>query len=174
MKASQYLMPEDVDRYELTKLPVFQGLHHEDLEQLLSVSRLKSFADGEKIIDTGSTDTWLYILLSGKVVIEIEEVELTVIHEYGALFGETALIDDRPRQADVVARGNCICLSIDIVLMQEVLCTTNLLFYAHFYKEITKMLSKRVSRTSTELALVKRAFQHILEHSITGDSQPPS
>jgi len=163
MKLSQYLKPEDVSKYNLDTLPVFNGLHSNDLEQVLSVSRLKNFAEDEAIIKVDSTDSWLYILLEGKAKIVLNGMELTVIHEHGALFGETALIDNQPRQADVIAMEPCSCLSIDIVLMEEVLCTTNSLFYAHFYKQITRMLSTRIAATSSELALVKQAFHHITD-----------
>ena len=162
MQASQYLSPTDVIKLGLDKLPVFQELHLDDLENLLAVCQLKVYEPDDIIIKTGSHDPWLYILLEGKATVFVEGIEVTVIHTRGALFGEAALIDSSERKADVVAQTECTCLSIDSILMKEVLCTTNMKFYAHFYKHITTMLSERLNKTSEELALVKKAFQHIL------------
>ena len=38
-----------------------------------------------------------------------------------------------------------------------------MMFYAHFYKHITEMLSIRLAATSEELTLVKKAFDHFIE-----------
>lgn len=162
MSETQHLTTSDITKLELESLPVFKDLSLENLENLLSVCTLKRFQPGEMIIKTGSKDPWFYILLSGKVSVVVEETEVTVIHHKGALFGEAALIEDASRKADILAQTTAECLSIDTVLMQEVLCTTNMIFYAHFYKHITEMLSNRLSASNEELSLVKRAFQHIV------------
>lgn len=162
---SRYLSSNDVTRLKLDKLPVFQGLHIDDLENLTSVSQLRRFKSGNYIIKTGSEDPWLYILLSGKAAVYHSGTEVTVIHTRGTLFGEAALIDSMSRQADIIAQTDVECLSIDSILMKEVLCTTNMVFYAHFYKHISTMLFERLANTSDELAIVKRAFDQIIEES---------
>ena len=165
MSSIQRLAPNDITELELKTLPVLKDLSLENLENLLSVCQLKTFNDKEYLIKEGSYDPWIFILLEGKVSVIVEQLEVTVIHSRGALFGEAALIDDSPRKADVLAQPFCKCLCIDSVLMKEVLCTTNMMFYAHFYKHISKLLSERLSSTSEELSLVKRAFNAMLNTS---------
>lgn len=162
MQANKYLTAADITTLELDTLPVFQGLHRDDLENLLAVCQLRSFEPAENIIKSGSIDPWLYILLSGKASVKVDETEVTVLHTKGMLFGEAALIAESERTADVYAQTACQCLGIDSVLMKEVLCTTNMIFYAHFYKHITTMLSDRLAATSEELMFVKRAFEHMV------------
>ncbi len=163
MKASQYLSASDVDKLGLDKLPVFQDLHLDDLQNLLAVCQLRHFNAGDTIIKTGIIDPWLYIMLEGKASVYFENIEVTVIHTRGALFGEAALIESSPRKADVVAQTDCVCLGIDSVLLKEVLSTTNMIFYAHLYKHITIMLSERLTNTSEELTMVKKAFNYVLQ-----------
>lgn len=162
MQANKYLAASDIETMGLNKLPVFQGLHLDDLENLLSVCQHKFYHPGDHIIKYGSLDPWLYILLEGKASVIVNETEVTIIHNRGALFGEAALIDSSARKADIVAQTKVECIGIDSILMKEVLCTTNMIFYAHFYKHITSMLSTRLASTSEELALVKRAFEYIV------------
>ena len=162
MQASKYLSPSDVEKLGLDKLPVFQELHRDDLENLLSVCQIRKFSAGDHIIKTGQSDPWLYIMLDGKASVVVKDIEVTVIHSRGALFGEAALIDTSARKADVIALTDCECLGIDSILMEEVLCTTNMIFYAHFYKHITAMLSERLTKTSEELTLVKKAFNQVI------------
>lgn len=162
MSTTKRLSSKDIDALKLNTLPVLEDLSLENLENLLSVCQLKTFGNSEILIKEGSFDPWLFILLEGKVSVVVEDIEVTVIHTRGALFGEAALIDDSARIADVIAQPSCKCLCIDSVLMKEVLCTTNMMFYAHFYKHISKLLSERLSATSEELTLVKRAFKEIL------------
>ncbi len=65
-----------------------------------------TFKAGESIIEEGDEGSWAYIILSGKVKVYKNtgagEVTLAVI-DNGQVFGEMALIEDRPRSASVKA-----------------------------------------------------------------------
>jgi CRP-like cAMP-binding protein len=69
---------------------------------------LKSFADGEKVIEEGDSGDSLFLIESGsaRVVAHLlgREVELAILGE-GDVFGEVAFLTGRPRTASVIARG---------------------------------------------------------------------
>jgi CRP-like cAMP-binding protein len=69
---------------------------------------LKSFADGEKVIEEGDSGDSLFLIESGsaRVVAHLQgrEVELAILGE-GDVFGEVAFLTGRPRTASVIARG---------------------------------------------------------------------
>jgi pSer/pThr/pTyr-binding forkhead associated (FHA) protein len=65
-----------------------------------------SFKTGETVIEEGDEGSWAYVILSGKAKVfkhtGLGEVSLAVM-ENGQVFGEMALIEDRPRSASVKA-----------------------------------------------------------------------
>jgi len=165
MQETKFLTATDISGYHLNELEVFQGLRHEHLEQLMSVCQMRFYEIGEVIVRAGCNQAWLYILLDGKVAVKHDGLEVTAVNQRGALFGESALLGTEPSMADVEAQTAATCLGIDAVLMNEVLCTTNMVFHAHFYRHVTTMLSNRLHAYSEELTLVKRAFEHLVQES---------
>lgn len=68
-----------------------------------------SFKTGETIIEEGDEGSWAYVILSGKARVfkhtSTGEITLAIM-ENGEVFGEMALIEDRPRSASVKAETN--------------------------------------------------------------------
>jgi CRP-like cAMP-binding protein len=68
-----------------------------------------TFKAGETIIEEGDEGSWAYVILSGKAKVfkntGLGEVTLAIM-ENGQVFGEMALIEDRPRSASVKADTN--------------------------------------------------------------------
>jgi hypothetical protein len=68
-----------------------------------------TFKAGEIIIEEGDEGSWAFVILSGRVTVikrvGSEEIYLTTM-ETGQVFGEMALIEDRPRSATVKAETN--------------------------------------------------------------------
>jgi len=67
---------------------------------------IMNFKAGETVIEEGDEGSWAFVILSGKVKVLKQtgsgEVTLTIM-ETGQVFGEMALIEDRPRSATVKA-----------------------------------------------------------------------
>jgi flavin reductase (DIM6/NTAB) family NADH-FMN oxidoreductase RutF len=100
-------------RYEhvLAGAPVFGALPPERLEGLLASGTERSYTDGETIVAAGEPGEELYVVLEGAVRVERGGARIASFAA-GDLFGEVAVLDGRPRSADVVADGATRCLSV--------------------------------------------------------------
>ena len=85
-------------------------------------SHMKSveFGDGESIVRQGDPGHSMYIVVSGKAVVKLEDsgVELATI-EAGGYFGEMSLLTGDPRTTTVTARGDVALLEIDAEVFRE-------------------------------------------------------
>ena len=90
-------------RYELPKTYLTEGMSEEEIGLLQEIAELRSYGPGDKIIRHRDTDSDLMVMLTGRaqIVSHIGD-PLAEIGE-GQVFGEIALIDHRPRSANVVA-----------------------------------------------------------------------
>ncbi len=82
------------------------------IAQLLRKERQVSFAAGEKIFEAGDPATEMYVVSEGEVEISIQGRVVDCVGP-GGIFGELALIDDAPRSASAVARGDCTLARVD-------------------------------------------------------------
>jgi CRP/FNR family cyclic AMP-dependent transcriptional regulator len=96
-----------MDNELLRKVPLFEGLGDEDLEAIGNVTIPRSFDKDQVIILAEEEGDALFIISTGQVKVSIvsedgREVILSLLGE-GAVFGELALLDGKPRSANVVA-----------------------------------------------------------------------
>lgn len=95
----------------LAQVPLFSELRPEELVRLGADMRRRRYAKGATICWRGDPGTTLYIVESGwvKVILSAptgNEAILSVLGP-GKFFGDLALLDGRPRSADVVAAEEC-------------------------------------------------------------------
>ena len=95
------------------EIPALKSFETKNLGKLLRLSKIRRYEKGEQIIEEGDLDKWLYFLLSGKIRIEKEGIEIGMIDKMGEMFGEMSLIDSLSRSASVYAAGKTICLGVD-------------------------------------------------------------
>lgn len=100
---------------KLKGTPLFKSFTDAELEQFLSVADQAGYRSGESIIRQGENGDCMYCLAEGtcKVMFNRDgrQVELASLGT-GAIFGELALFEHRPRFADVVAVTDCMLLRI--------------------------------------------------------------
>jgi CRP-like cAMP-binding protein/Fe-S-cluster-containing hydrogenase component 2 len=93
-------------RTHLRQVSIFSGLSDRELDELAGRIKLRSFKKGEVIIRQGEEGDSLYLVRSGFVKVSLgdlrQEKILTYLRE-GSYFGETALIRQEKRNANVVA-----------------------------------------------------------------------
>jgi len=103
-----------------------QGLSASELRLLAKYSREQSFETDAMIFAEGEPGDSLYIVVDGAVrisrIVPGMGEECLLILSRGEVFGELALIDDRPRSADARAHGGpCTVFAVSKLLLEEVL-----------------------------------------------------
>jgi len=109
-------METDQELVYLKQVPIFANLADEDLRQLMSVARRRTFRPGEVIFHRDDPGQVLYAIKDGKVKICIispdgQEISLAVLGK-GEYFGEFALLDGLPRSTDAIAMEKVECYSL--------------------------------------------------------------
>src|SRR5436190_2237498 len=97
----------ELDRIQFLKtVPFFDRLSNRQLKTVSDIMFERSYDAGESVFEEGQPGAALFLILDGKVAIEIfRETSTTrlAVLEKGAFFGEMALLDDTPRSANARA-----------------------------------------------------------------------
>ncbi|MBD2187532.1 cyclic nucleotide-binding domain-containing protein [Pseudanabaena mucicola] len=103
-------MLTSIDRLLLIRgVPIFKELRDGFLVRLAAGMNEVAYSPGKMIFAHGQEGRSLYIIITGKVRVHIEDKDLAVL-EKGSCFGEMSLFDAEPRSASVSAITNCECL----------------------------------------------------------------
>lgn len=90
----------------LRRSPLLANLSDDELDVLLSVARQRAFADGDRLTEAGSSDSFgMWIILDGTVEVSRDGRHLATLGP-GDHVGEMALMSDIRRSADVTAQGD--------------------------------------------------------------------
>jgi len=97
--------------------PFFHGLSPELIEQVSSHAITRSVTGGTVIYAKGDPGNSLYAVVAGTVRISVPSMEgkdtiFNLLNE-GEIFGEIALLDGRPRSAEVTALTDCDLMMIN-------------------------------------------------------------
>ncbi|MEH6345785.1 MAG: cyclic nucleotide-binding domain-containing protein [Bermanella sp.] len=161
MKESEYLK----DRTDLVQkfkdFPFLRNIHSQHLLDMLQLSKLRSYDQGEVITPEGVYDSWIYVLVYGEVVVTKGSSELARFNESGDTFGELAIIDGEARSATVTAAINTKCLAIDASFLDRLPVEEQSAFYSIFYRMLAEILSKRLRETGQELASCKAQLSQL-------------
>jgi CRP-like cAMP-binding protein len=101
----------------LRSLPIFADLDDDELEMLVDLVVLRQVPKGAFIIGQNEPGNAMYLLVSGRVKVSLaspdgKELALGYL-DAPSHFGEMALVDARPRSADVIAMTDVEILSLD-------------------------------------------------------------
>jgi flavin reductase (DIM6/NTAB) family NADH-FMN oxidoreductase RutF len=104
----------------LAKAPVFSTLDPELLGPILASGEERPFRAGETIVRQGDPGDDLYVVLEGRVRVERGGRAVESLGE-GEFFGEVAVLDRRPRSADVVAETDVRTLRLSREVVRDAL-----------------------------------------------------
>jgi flavin reductase (DIM6/NTAB) family NADH-FMN oxidoreductase RutF len=109
-------------RYEhlLAAVPLFSSLSPELVAPIMAAGSERTFSAGETILREGEPGDELFVIVDGEVRVERGGNPLRTFTA-GDVFGEVAVIDGRPRSADVVAVGQVVCLSVSRDTLRDTL-----------------------------------------------------
>jgi CRP-like cAMP-binding protein len=160
MIESKYLKENLENIQKLMTIPALKNFETRSLGKLLRLSKVRQYEDGERIIQEGDLDPWLYFLLSGKIRISKENLEIGTIDRKGEIFGEMRIIDSLSRSASVYAVGQTICLAVDTSakdrLSAEDSIDERLDFLLLLYRIFAEYMSIRLRLTNDELIKAKK------------------
>ncbi|HOV32929.1 MAG TPA: cyclic nucleotide-binding domain-containing protein [Candidatus Hydrogenedens sp.] len=112
----------DIQKYEryAEKVPLFNGLMAEEVEDLIKRGKIIIIRKGETIFHEGMLGSNLFIVLSGKVGIYIKNQLITKCH-VGDTFGEMAVLNKKPRTATATALEESRLLCLDEKQINDIL-----------------------------------------------------
>jgi CRP/FNR family cyclic AMP-dependent transcriptional regulator len=95
----------------LARLPLFADLPAAEIARVGGAMRRRRYAKGSLIHAAGAMGADLYIIASGRVIIQLpsergEELTLRLLWR-GDFFGEISLVDDAPWYGDAIAFDDC-------------------------------------------------------------------
>ena len=96
----------ELDRIQFLKtVPFFDRLSNRQLKTVSDIMFERNYDTDESIFEEGQPGAALFLILDGKIAIEIfrETSTRLAVLERGAFFGEMALLDDTPRSANARA-----------------------------------------------------------------------
>ena len=163
MLETKYLQDSLENIQQLITLAPLKNFEIKSLKQLLRLSKIREYKDGEVIIREGDMDPWLYFLLSGKVRVSKEGVEISVLDKKGDVFGEMRILDGQDRSASVHAIGKTTCLATDTNATDRLSSRDDRAnFLLLLYRMFTEFIVIRLRVTNEELVRAKKQIE-ILE-----------
>lgn len=95
----------------LMRTSLFGVLPKRHLRSLAKLTMVHSFREGTTIIEEGSFESDLYVILDGRVKVNVRDRTVQRL-SVGEIFGETSLLAPGPRTASVIADGPTRCLRL--------------------------------------------------------------
>ncbi|UCE54944.1 MAG: cyclic nucleotide-binding domain-containing protein [Desulfobacterales bacterium] len=167
MLESRYLQDNIENIQKLMTIPALKNFEAKSLGKLLRLSKIREYEDGERIIKEGDFDPWLYFLLSGKIRISKEDMQISVIDKKGEIFGEMRVIDSLSRSASVYAVGETICLAVDTSAKNRISPGSTrderVDFLLLLYRIFAEYMSIRLRATNEELIAAKKKVKRLIE-----------
>ena len=155
MKETDYLLGNEKIIDDLKKMPIFGPFKEGEIQTLLNMSKLRTYASGEEIIQEGAVDPWVYFLIYGKVRITKKEKSVTIMRRRGDVFGEMRFIDNAPRSATAIAEEDVACIAVDTDYVEKLTGNDKMAFGYILYRVFSEILSERLRAATKELIEIK-------------------
>lgn len=136
---------------DIQKFEIFEPFQEDELQHLMSMSKIRKYRPGERIFEQGSSDTWLYFVVYGKVRLLKDEKPVALLQRRGDIFGEMGALECAPRSATAVAVGETVCLATDIYYIEQLTGTDKLAFGYVIFRVFAGVLADRLRATTEQL-----------------------
>ncbi len=162
---------------DLRQWKIFEHIPEAELKHIHEKLEYRLYSHEESIIHENSMGDHVFILTSGKVRIEkkINKTSSEVLGFYddvGGLFGEMALLEDKPRSAAMIADSSCEVLAVSkddfLELVESVPLFTLAVAknIAQFLRETDERLIDRLKKENDELRHMNYLLQETQEELI--------
>jgi len=130
----------------LKEVPLFSSFSDKQLKSVIKTAKEKEFAKGDAIVREGEqTKAGFYLILEGQVEVKRGDKVLTKLGS-GQFFGEMAVLDEKPRSADVLTLTDTKCLLLTNWDFKALIKT-----YPDMAMKIISELANRLRQTSMAL-----------------------
>ena len=153
-------------------LPFFEYFSEDEKSCLINSKGLfEKYSAGEIIIKQGAIESWLFIILQGKIKlskevnsnidksrISLTDSEEIVVKELdiGSIFGEISLITDRPRNVTARASSNEVAV---LKITKEILESFDKSIQMKFQKQLLTKLAENLDDMNTEFIKLKAVIK---------------
>ena len=112
-------MSDQIEKF-LSEMPLLSNLNEGKISEIVRVSEKRSYKPNELIIREGDIASGFFLILDGQVEVQQRSRPLRRIGR-GQFFGETSLIQNESRSADVIATQSTICLKLQASYLKELI-----------------------------------------------------
>jgi CRP/FNR family transcriptional regulator, cyclic AMP receptor protein len=143
-------------RDALHRSGVFQGLDDKELAKIEALCERRVFPDGTLIVQEDQKGGQVFLLLAGRVNIEVRSpfeqgrTQTIATLRSGELFGEVSLADGFLRSANARAAEGCEVLSLDDAKLRAAMDADPALGYK-VMKNLARVLATRIRDTNMKL-----------------------
>jgi CRP-like cAMP-binding protein len=133
----------------LQRNPLFRRLGEDRLRFVVLSAAEEKLSDGEVLFERGDEGDAAYVVLTGTVTprIRVDGREFTVARlGPGELFGEVAVLCNRPRTASIVAEGPTTIIRLGADELRDLLIE-----FPELAMELIRSLAARLEKTSLDL-----------------------
>jgi len=120
------------------RIPMFSDLDIEELFELKDISSEREYKNGEEIITEGESGNEAFIIADGMVEI-LKDSKIITTLEKGDYFGEMAIIENEPRSATAISKGNSLLLVLDGDSFRKMIVSNSNISF-----NLVKVLSNRI------------------------------
>lgn len=107
---------------DLREVSFFEGFSDEELQRVSDLAEDVEAEQGAVLIDQGRVGQECYVILDGRAGVYAGDEHIATL-EPGAMVGEMALVDHRPRTATVIAETPLRLIAFDTQAFKELLET---------------------------------------------------
>lgn len=173
MKEYAYIHEEGRLPAPLNSVPFLNSFSDEQLDDVLTSSSLLQCDKEDVIIQEGTIDSRIYILLNGELEVRVGGKKVASISRVGEVFGELALVNQDKRAASVIASSRALCLAVDQKFLQDIHPREeDPAFHAALFEFVARLVAKKLDSTSRRLAEVEKELRTLKESQHLSSSAP--
>ena len=156
----------------IKSLPFFEEFSDEERSELMNKEGIyEKYKDGESIIKEGNVESWLFVVLLGKVQLtkkltgDVDEGRISLKEpvniilkelEIGSIFGEISLITGRPRNVSAIAASTEVAV---MKITKEIFESFDNSIQMKFQKQLLLKLAENLDDMNTECIKLKSIAQ---------------
>ena len=138
----------------LRKIPMFSKMETSKLKLLAFASEIVSFEDGDVVFNSGESADFAYVIMEGAVDIVTETdagPEVLGTLSQNQLIGELGLLNNAPRNATLITRGNLRAMKITGDMFFRMLRENS-----DVALDVIRMLSNKLSQSHALVELLQK------------------